>query len=163
MGGAIAKADIATFNEDVDNQCSYCYEATSTSSHTIWVCKYFNQTRYDTDPQLASVPIRYLLQCIQCGIARAMETKGNATYWGQYFAEYTQEDTKKLLGYEPTLTMEARDGDETEARRQALQILQNHDMQGLNARQLMLRQKQAQGDGANLVFPDDDEINKHTS
>ena len=66
-----------------------------------------------------------------------MEAKGNATYWGQDFAEDTPEDTKTLLGYEPTLTMEARDGDETEARRQAQQILQDHDMQGLNARQLV--------------------------
>ena len=49
---------------------------------------------------------------------------------------------------------------ETEARVQALQILNDPDMQGLNARQLMLRQKQAHGVGINLIFPSEDEINK---
>ena len=80
-------------NEDVNDQCSYCTNPTSTSSHIRWACTYFNDSRIETDPQLAKVLLRYPLQCIQCGIAPAMKTNGNATYWGRSFLDETDDDT----------------------------------------------------------------------
>ena len=56
MGEAIAKQDIASINEDVDDQCNYCKAATSTAAHIRWACTLFNGVRTKFDPQLANVP-----------------------------------------------------------------------------------------------------------
>ena len=80
MGGAIAKTDIASIDEDTDPQCNYCHAATSTVDHIKWECPFFKQIRIDTDPELADVPLKYLLPCIKCGIAPVMKPKGETTY-----------------------------------------------------------------------------------
>ena len=160
MGGGIAKQQIANINEDIDDQCNYCNNATSTASHIRWACTFFDDVRTKVDPLLAKAPLRYLLQCIQCGIAPAMKTKGNATYWGQDFLDDTDDNVKKLLGHDITLETDGTDADETDARQQALEMIQDPSMQGLNARQLMLRQKHAHGSGLDLEFPDEDDINE---
>ena len=84
MGGSLAKKQIAQYNAHVDERCNYCKDAVFTFEHIRWACPFFNQTRTDTDPELAKVPIKYLRHCIQCGIAPAMKTDGNHTYWGQH-------------------------------------------------------------------------------
>ncbi len=40
MGGAMAKQDIANFNEDIDDDCNYCKDAKSTASHVAWECSF---------------------------------------------------------------------------------------------------------------------------
>jgi hypothetical protein len=82
MGGAMAKQDIAKINEDVDDNCNFCKQATSTPVHITWVCPFFKDIRLELDPELANVPIKYLYYCVQCGIAPAMKTNGEQTYWG---------------------------------------------------------------------------------
>ena len=89
-----------------------------------------------------------------------MKTKGNATYWGQDFLDDTDINVKRLLGMDLTLETGATDGDETHARQEALDIIQDPDMQGLNARQLMLRQKHAHGSGRDPEFPEEEDINR---
>ena len=66
MGGAMSKQEIAKFNEDYDDACDYCKGAASTVNHIRRQCKYFEPQRTELDPSLAAVPLKYLLQCIQC-------------------------------------------------------------------------------------------------
>lgn len=68
MGGAIAKQDIAKINEDADQKCNYCKKASSTPGHLAWVRPFFMDVRTDLGAELANVPIKYLLHCVQCGI-----------------------------------------------------------------------------------------------
>ena len=82
MGGTMSKQSIAAFNEDVDTKCTYCQEATASGVHIRWQCKHFEQTRVETDKELAQVSRRYLLDCIRCGVAPAMKVEGELTYWG---------------------------------------------------------------------------------
>ena len=97
-GGGMAKRDIAQFNEDADDTCDYCRNEVSTSPHTIWACSFFKDLRLSTDPELAKVPLKYLVYCIQRGIAPAMRTDGKRTYWGLDFDGETSEEVKVLLG-----------------------------------------------------------------
>ena len=103
MGGGIGKADIAKINEDIDDQCNYCHNATSTANHIRWTCPAFDHIRKEVDPELASTHTRYLLSCLQCGVAPAIEIKADATFWGQDFLDGTSAHVKRLLGQDLTL------------------------------------------------------------
>ena len=81
-----------------------------------------------------------------------MKTNGEQTYWGREFDADADEMTKKLLGRGIAPNLGGRDAAETEAREQAKDILEDPAMEGFNARQLMLRQKQVHGTGVNLPF-----------
>ena len=85
---------IAGFNQDVSEECTHCKEAPGTASHTRWMCNHFEPTRRGTDPQLAAIPRKYLIECIRCGIAPAMKTKGECTFWGMEVNEEETEQTK---------------------------------------------------------------------
>ena len=85
----MAKKEIAKSNDDVEDTCNYCKEADSTVNHARWQCKHFEPQRREQDPELAAVPYKYLLQCIQCGIAPAMKIDGARTYWGADLDEET--------------------------------------------------------------------------
>ena len=50
------------------------------------------------DLELAAVPFKYLLHCIQCGIAPAIKVDRYKAYWGAGFDEDTEDKTKVLLG-----------------------------------------------------------------
>lgn len=76
----MAKQDTAKYNEDIDETCHCCKEANSIANHIRWQCKYFNEHRKKQDPELAAVPFKYLLHCIQCGIAPAMNVVGERSY-----------------------------------------------------------------------------------
>ena len=82
MGGTMAKQEIAKLNEDYDEECSYCQEATSTATHIRWYCKHFESQRCEVDPALAAVPRKYLLECIKCGVAPAMKILGEKPIGG---------------------------------------------------------------------------------
>ena len=82
MGGTMAKKEVAEFNQDYDGTCNYCMEADSTADHVRWVCKHFQPKRMELDPDLAAIPLKYLTQNVRCGIAPAMKTDGEKTYWG---------------------------------------------------------------------------------
>ena len=78
----MAKQDIVVFNEDVDDTCNYCNAAKSTSTHIVWGFPFVDEVKKDLDPELAKVPRKHLLHCIQCGIAPAMKVDGHKTFWG---------------------------------------------------------------------------------
>ena len=42
MGGSQAKKEVATYNQDVEGVCNYCFEADSTVDHVRWACKHFD-------------------------------------------------------------------------------------------------------------------------
>ena len=88
----MTKQEIAKYNEDVDDTCNYCKEADSTVNHIRWQCKYSEPQRREQDPELAAVPYKYLLQCVQCGTAPAMKIDGDRTYWGADFDEETDKN-----------------------------------------------------------------------
>ena len=67
MGGSMAKQDIAKYNEVVDEDCNYCTEAKPTANHIRLQCAYFDEDRKELDPELAAVPLKYLLHFMQCG------------------------------------------------------------------------------------------------
>ena len=85
MGSRLAKGAIAAYNQDVDSRCNYCLQEKSTVNHIRWECNHFDDKRKEVDPELASVISKgYLLDCIKCGVALAMHTDGNKTYWGRF-------------------------------------------------------------------------------
>ena len=63
------------------------------------------------DPQLAKPPLKYLLHCIQCGIAPAMACNGRMAFWGQSFDHDTEEDVTTLLAFNNVLAQGGLDGD----------------------------------------------------
>ena len=77
MGGSMTKAGIAKTNEDIDDNCGYCSAAKSTATHTVWACPSPETIKQDLHPELAKAPLKYLLHCIQCGIAPPMNADGN--------------------------------------------------------------------------------------
>ena len=91
----MAKQEIAEINEHVDDNYSYCREAKSTASHLVWECPFCRKIREDQDQLLASVPGKYILPCIRCGIEPALEANESHTSWGQYFDVETKEAVTK--------------------------------------------------------------------
>ena len=71
----MAKHDIAKTNEDVDDNCNDCSVAKSTTNHITWQCPFFGGIRKDPDPELARILMRYMLACIQSGIAVCHEDR----------------------------------------------------------------------------------------
>ena len=160
IGGGMAGNDIASFNEDVEKQCTYCGNELSTADHIKWHCSFFEEVRQVTDSIIAKIPTRYLTACIRCGIAPAMKTDGRKTFWGTIVDSNEDEDIKKAMGVDLSLEMPGNDADETEANEEALEILASKEAEGKNARQVMLAMKGGHGTGENLTFPDREEIEK---
>ena len=75
-----------------------CKEAKSIANHFRLQCTYFDGDRKIQDPELASAPFKYLLRCIQCGIAPSMKAYGERSCWGADFDEEIDEKTNVLLG-----------------------------------------------------------------
>ena len=153
MGGTQAKQEIAAYNEDIDPWCSHCKKGPSTVDHIRWECEAFEPTRVDTDPELAKVPRKYLSSCIRCGIAPAMKVDGDKTYWGVEVDADEDKNVKKLLGIDLQLYKPGKDGDETEKREMAVDIIEDPDRGRLNARQTMLKYKGGHSTGVVPTFP----------
>lgn len=158
MGGSMAKQEIGKYNEDVGDACNYCKDHDSTVNHIRWQCKYFEPQRREQDPELAAVPYKYLLHCVQCSIAPAMKIDGDITYSGANFDEETDGKTKILLSKNMALHKERENADEAQGRKEVVQIVQDSQMNGRNARQTMLMHKQAHGSGVDLDFLDASQI-----
>ena len=99
----MSKQKIADRNEDVEVNCDHCGEGNPTIEHVPWECKYFEPLRKETDELLAKVPSKYLLQCIQCGIAPAMKLEEENTYWGMHVEQGEDKKIKELLGVDLSL------------------------------------------------------------
>ena len=153
MGGNQARCEISKYNEDVDNTCSYCREAESTADHIKWVCKEFKEVRTSIDAELARVPPDFLNYNVRCGIAPAMKADGKTTFWGKQLPEDTDDKIKKLLGVNMELHTPGKDQQSTDDRNLALEILAEPGHKWLNARQILLKIKQAHGSGVDLIFP----------
>ena len=83
-----------------------------------------------------------------------MKIEGQKTYWGADLVDEVDEKTKRLLGRDMELHTPGDDADKTDARKEALEIVQDPQREGRNARQTMLMHKEAHGSGIDLVFPD---------
>jgi len=158
MGGNLAGSEVADFNEDVNKICQYCNAAPSTQDHIRWECSFFAPTRMSIDEGLAKLPHHCIPSCLKNGIAPAMKVDGNKTYWGTDFDDQLDENSKRMLGQDRELHNEGTNRDETDARKAALEIIDGSEMQGLNARQIMVKHKAAHGSGVDPSFPDADEI-----
>ena len=62
------------------------------------------------------------------------------------------------MGENVELHTPGSDARKTEERRAALEITEDPEVEGFNARQIMLKHKAAHGSGSNLDFPNADEI-----
>ena len=151
MGGNQASCEISKYNEDLDKTCNYCREADSTADHIKWVCKEFKTVRGNIDADLARLPLEYLNYNIRCGIAPAMKADGESTYWGRQLPDTVDEKTKLLLGVDLELHKPGNDQQQTDDRKQALAILEEPENRWLNARQVLLKIKQAHGSGISLT------------
>ena len=138
--------------------CSYCHAAISTSDHIKWGCKHFDPVRKEVDAELASIPHKYFPSCVENGIAPVMKAYGKKTFWGTTLGDDINTKTKKLLGEDLELQTPGSDARITEQREAALEICDNQDLDGYNARQIMFRYKGAHGSGRNLDIPGSDEI-----
>ena len=123
MGGTMAKQYIATFNQQVDDKCTYCKEEAASGSHIRWQCKHFEPVREETDKDLAQIPRHYLLECIRCGVAPAMKIEGELTYWGMNVDKKESRKTKEMLGVSLELTTAGADGDITRKRNKAAELI----------------------------------------
>lgn len=74
-----------------------------------------------------------------------MKIDGSKTDWGQHFDDTIDEKTKTLFGKDEKLRKGGRHAEETRAREEAIQFIEDLEMSGCNARQLMLKQKKAHG------------------
>ena len=99
------------------------------------------------------MPLEFLNYNVRCGIAPAMKTDGKSTFWGKQLPEDTDLKIKKLLGVNLELHTTGKDQQSTEDRKLALEILDDPEHKWLNARQLLLKLKEAHGSGVNLTFP----------
>ena len=156
MGEGMAKHDIGKSNEDVDENCNYCSAAKSTSNRFTWQCPFFDGIRKEHDPELASVPTKYLLACILCGIAPAMNMDGHKLDWGQTCDDSIDEAINSLRAKDETFHKGGRRAEQTRAIQETLQV--SEGTKGCNARQLMLKQKYAHGSGCDLTFLDAKQI-----
>ena len=162
MGGTMAVSEIASFNQDVSPICTYCNEEVGAATRIRWECSHFEAERRETDPQLAAVLRKYLIESIKCGIAPAMKAYPNKTYWGTNVDEDEEEDIKKLLGIDHSLDKLGPNADVTDEREQAIQIIQQGTAVGLNARQIMLTFKEANGSGTDPSdFPSFSDIDQN--
>ena len=109
--------------------------------------------RENIDADIARIPLGYLNYNIRCGIAPAMKADGKSTYWGRQLPDTVDEKTKMLLGVDIELHKPGDDQQKTDDRKQALAILEEPENRWLNARQMLLKIKQAHGSGINLTFP----------
>ena len=71
------------------------------------------------------------------------------------------EKSQKLLGINKQLTTPGKNADVTEARQEALEILEEPERGRKNARQTMLMHKQGHGTGTNPEFPTKLEIQQN--
>ena len=87
-----------------------------------------------------------------------MESK---TFWGLDFDKDTEEDVKILLGETDVLQLGGLVGNESIAREAAIDILDDPSADGLNARQLMVQQKEAFDSGIDPESPTAQSIEQH--
>jgi len=141
MGDNQALNDIADFNQDVDRMCSYCGEEASTGEHIKWSCKHFDPVRKEVDAELAGIADKHLPNCIKNGVAPAMKADGNKTFWGAAIGDDLSNKAKKFLGYDTELQTPGSDARITEQREAAAEICYSPELEGYNARQIMLKYK----------------------
>ena len=153
MGGNMDKCEISKFNQDVMKECPYCGEQECTTEHLRWTCAFFKEQRKELDKDIADIPIQWLPLNIRSGIAPAMRLNGKATFWGKTFDDTINDRTKKLLGMDLELHTPGRDADETKAREEALDIIEDPENKWLNARQVLLKIKRPHGSCEYLQYP----------
>ena len=161
MGGTQAKSEIAAYDQDVDPMCDHCGKAYSTSDHIIYHCEAFEKDRKSTDEQIAALPRKYLPMSVRCCIAPAMQTDGRCTYWGKEAEEDLDESQRKLLGINKVLTTPGVNAEVTEARQEAIDILDDLERGRKHARKTMMMHKRGHATGENPVFPSKDEIERN--
>lgn len=84
---------------------------------------------------------------IKCGIAPAISIEGELAYWGTEVDSYEPPETKRMLGINLELSEGGNDGDETIRRQKAARLINDPKRGNRNARQTMLKHKQAHGAG----------------
>ena len=161
MGSSMHKAAIAGFNQDVDKTCSYCMGPDGSTDHVRWECKHFQSKRVEVDKDLACIPLHYLPMNIRSGVAPAMRHDGKATFWGRKINDDIDEKTKRLLGQDLELHKGGKNADETANKEAARELLEDPENKGLNARQVVLKYKQAHGSGVDLDYPTKQESDTH--
>ena len=85
MGGALARNEIADFNQDVSRICSYCNEAISTQDHIKWECSFFAPTRKEIDAELAKIPPQVPPFLHQKWDSTGHESRRNENFLGSRF------------------------------------------------------------------------------
>ena len=101
----------------------------------------------------ARIPLEFLNYNIRCGIAPAMKADGKSTYWGRQLPDTVDEKANTLLGVNTELHRPGTGHQITDDRKQALAILEEPGNRWLNARQILLKIKQAHGSGVDLTYP----------
>ena len=89
------------------------------------------------------------------------EDRGETTFWGAELGEDISNQNRKLLGENLELHTPGSDARKTEERQAALEISDDPDVAGYNARQIMVKYKEAHGSGQDLDFPGVEEIEKN--
>ena len=161
MGSNMDKSTVASFNQDVNKTCPYCMDGDGSWDHMCWTCKPLQSKREELDSGVARIPVRCLPLNVRSGIAPAMRTDGYASYWGGPLNEEVEQRTQILLGKDTQLHKPGNDRDETDARKEALDILDEPENRYSNMRQIIMEYKKTHGSGNMLAYPDKQDIQQH--
>ena len=128
-----------------NSHCDLCGQELQNTGHSIWNCCKLEKARIEADPELAQIDPEDLHSDIKRGIAPAMGTQPESTFWGSELKGSRTEQMKTLLGYRkaPTECSEARN------------ILVHAKTLGCNARQLIAVCRGGFGQGGAPKFPED--------
>ena len=127
-----------------NNCCDLCGEPKQDTEHTIWDCCTLASHRIEVDPDIATINPKYLHRDIRRGIAPAMGTQPNSSFWGGVIDENLSKDIKRLLGqrHPPAECCEARNI-----------LVHARDLQ-CNIRQLIAVCRGGFGQGGSPDFPE---------
>ena len=139
------KAQLEQIGAAENSHCDLCGQELQNTGHSIWNCCKLEKARIEADPELAQIDPEDLHSDIKRGIAPAMGTQPESTFWGSELNGSRTEKLKKLLGYRnaPKECSEARN------------ILVHAKTLGCNARQLISVFRGGFGQGETPNFPMD--------
>lgn len=87
-----------------------------------------------------------------------MKVDGQKTYWGIAISDDLSRKTNRFLGYDCEVRTPGINARITEQREVAVEICDNQELEGYNARQIMLKHTGAHGSGIDFTFPGSEEI-----
>ena len=92
------KASLIAIGATENDMCDLCGEPMQDTEHNIWNCLALKDERCRIDPELAAINPKYLHKDVKRGIAPAMGTQPQDSYWGGGHPRYAPRKSENLPG-----------------------------------------------------------------